>query len=809
MKSLPLSKLTIAIGLIASIQMPLAWAEKPTTANLFEQERLELHRATRVYFPSKAMANKASITFHNQLLASFKDDGYLIIALSDEDKIKLKSLGFTLAPATLWIANRNKTIDRQAAEQKKSSQQMLAAETIPGFPCYATVEGTFDTAAGLAEQYPQLAQWQDIGDSWVKQDSNNTAGFDIKVLKITNQATDMTVKPILFIHSAMHAREYATAELTLRFAQLLLNGYGNDADISWILDQHEVHIVFHMNPDGRKMAETGLSWRKNVNESHCGISSENRGVDLNRNFSKFWNTAENGSSSSQCNDTYRGPQPASEPETQAIESYIRSIFADNRGPNDEDAAPADTSGMHIDIHSFSELVLWPWGHRNSAAPNGPELATLGRKLAYFNGYEPQQSIGLYPTDGTSDDVSYGELGVAAYTFELGTHFFQNCSTFDSTILPDNLDALLYAAKVVSAPYITPAGPDVILLRLNDQENLTVPAGTQVKISTRVTDRRYRNSNGTEPTQLIAAAEYTVDKLPWSEGAQPIALQSTDGTLDSESEDMDSQIDTQGWSEGRHTLYLRGKDIAGNWGPVSAIYLTINELVEPPANQPPVANFTFGCSSVNCQFDPASSVDPDGDISSYQWEFGSEESIAGEGQPQAITHSFDAPGDYEVRLTLGDNGGATHSESKVVSVFNQPPTASFSVTCADLSCDLDAAASSDSDGVIVSYQWTIDQLVQSQTDSSLTVEFGEGGTFVATLTVTDNWAGTHATTKMIEVVAATTPAPPAPPAPTPTPDPVPPVSDAGNGGGGSFGFIGGLLLLLGLRRRRYHHGENGW
>ena len=63
-------------------------------------------------------------------------------------------------------------------------------------------------------------------------------------------------------------------------------------------------------------------------------------------------------------------------------------------------------------------------------------------------------------DGTSDGISYGELGVAAYTFELGTSFFQSCSVYEGTIRPDNLPALIYAAKVVRTPYQTPAGPDL-------------------------------------------------------------------------------------------------------------------------------------------------------------------------------------------------------------------------------------------------------------------------------------------------------------------------------------------------------------
>ena len=119
------------------------------------------------------------------------------------------------------------------------------------------------------------------------------------------------------------------------------------------------------------------------------------------------------------------------------------------------------------MHSFSELVLWPWGFGSQLAPNSTALQTLGRRFAWFNDYYPEQSIGLYPTDGTTDDFAYGELGLAAYTFELGTSFFQDCGTFENTILPDNLQALLYAAKTSRTPYITPAGPDTLAVSLTE------------------------------------------------------------------------------------------------------------------------------------------------------------------------------------------------------------------------------------------------------------------------------------------------------------------------------------------------------
>jgi len=69
-------------------------------------------------------------------------------------------------------------------------------------------------------------------------------------------------------------------------------------------------------------------------------------------------------------------------------------------------------------------VLWPWGFGNVPTGNDAGMVALGRKFAWYNGYTPQQAIELTPTDGTTLDFAYGELGVADYTFELGTAFFQ-------------------------------------------------------------------------------------------------------------------------------------------------------------------------------------------------------------------------------------------------------------------------------------------------------------------------------------------------------------------------------------------------
>ncbi|WP_439860421.1 M14 family zinc carboxypeptidase [Pseudomonas sp. MBLB4136] len=572
--------------LVASVNTGLALAAPNASQDdflLLEQEKAS-NKIYKAFFPNKEVARKAAISFHGQMLESHYNDGYLVMELNDEEMQKLQVFGFTFAPASEFIEKRNQVLTNMQnrlllKQQAKSSDSMstssAAASGIPGYSCYATVEETFAVAAGMASSKPTLAQWLDVGDSWEK--SNSLGGHDMRVLKLTNQAKTGN-KPKLFINSAIHAREYTTAALTLDFARWLVDGYGQDADATWILDHHEVHIMLMANPDGRKKAETGLSWRKNTNQNYCGATSNSRGADLNRNFTFGWNSTNGqGSSGSQCNDTYRGPSAGSEPEIQALENYVRGLWPDRRGPGKNDAAPSDTSGIHLDIHSYSELVLWPWGDTSTPAPNGTALQTLGRKFAFFNGYSPQQSIGLYPTDGTSDGISYGELGVAAYTFELGTQFFQNCSTYTNTIKPNNLPALVYAAKVVRTPYLTPSGPDVTALSLSGSAATTgVPAGTAVTISGTASDARFNNSNGSESTQAIDAVEVYIDKAPWESGATPAALQASDGSFNSATEGFTGSLVTAGLSEGKHLVYVRSRDSSGAWGAVSASFLVINK-----------------------------------------------------------------------------------------------------------------------------------------------------------------------------------------------------------------------------------------
>jgi len=494
------------------------------------------------------------------------DKGWMLVGADADGLRLLLDLGFTVE------------VDEARTEEICNPRAAIKGQTegIPGYACYRTVEETFQTAADLAADHPDLASWIDVGDSWEKTALGGEPGYDMMVLRLTNSAVTgtppagTTGKPRLYITSAIHAREYTTAELMTRFAEYLVDNYGIDADATWLLDEHEIHLMLQTNPDGRKHAETGESWRKNTNENYCAPTSTSRGADLNRNFEFQWGCC-GGSSGDQCASTYRGPSTASEPEVQAVQAYARTIFPDQRDPSLGAAAPADATGLYIDIHSYSRLVLWPWGFTGTATGNGTALQTLGRKLAFFNGYEPDQAIGLYPTDGTTIDFAYGDLGVAAYTFELGTWFFQDCADFESTIFPDNLAALVYAAKVVRTPYLTPAGPEITDISASAT---VVAPGDFVTVLATADDARFNNSNGSEPTQIVAAAELTVDAPPWQAGATPTAMTATDGSFDSSAESIERVVDTTGWATGRHTVFVHAEDANGNLGPVSAVFVWV-------------------------------------------------------------------------------------------------------------------------------------------------------------------------------------------------------------------------------------------
>ncbi|MFQ5434843.1 MAG: M14 family zinc carboxypeptidase, partial [Anaerolineae bacterium] len=361
-----------------------------------------------------------------------------------------------------------------------------------------------------------------------------------------------------------------TPEIAMRMLDWLVDGYGTNADATWLVDYHEIWIVPTVNPDGHRLVELGAEsggspyyQRKNANQTNgCTVwpptMSTQYGVDLNRNHSFKWGGA--GTSTSPCSQTFRGFSAASEPEVAAVQVLIRSLISDQRGPGDNDAAPANTQGVFITLHSYSELILWPWGYTNTTAPNKAGLQAIGDKMATYNGYTScQPGSCLYAASGTSDDWAYGELGIPSFTFELGSSFMPFYQTIDGEQWPDNGPALQYAAKIARRPYQLAFGPDI----LNIQTSIT---STQPITLTATLDDR---NNG---NRALQTAVYTIDAPPWRSNVITHTLSAVDAAFDSPTEEVTAVLPPL--PPGKHTLYLQGQDADGNWGAVSAAFVEI-------------------------------------------------------------------------------------------------------------------------------------------------------------------------------------------------------------------------------------------
>ncbi|MEO8634095.1 MAG: PKD domain-containing protein [Gemmatimonadales bacterium] len=169
------------------------------------------------------------------------------------------------------------------------------------------------------------------------------------------------------------------------------------------------------------------------------------------------------------------------------------------------------------------------------------------------------------------------------------------------------------------------------------------------------------------------------------------------------------------------------------------------------NQSPVADFTYSCTGLTCNFNGTASHDPDGTIAAYLWTKPNGTTAA---TVPAWSRTFPAAQTFNLTLKVTDNLGATNTITKPVVVTggggNVPPVASFTSSCnASHTCTF-TSTSSDSDGSIASQNWTISSGASVSTAASFVKTFPSARTFALTLKVTDNGGATGTITKSIVV-----------------------------------------------------------
>lgn len=319
------------------------------------------------------------------------DHGHVVVSMTRREARNVRRLGYGV--------RRLQPARRQRGGPRARKSDFPAADS-----AYHNYNETVSQITAVADAYPAIVQRISLGSSY--------EGRTVYALKVSDNVGTDEAEPEVMFTANQHAREHLTVEMALYLLGELTSKYASDARIRNIVDSREIWIVPMVNPDGVEYdVATGSyrSWRKNRQPN----GSSAVGTDLNRNWGYRWGCC-GGSSGTFSSETYRGASAFSAPETRNVRDLVNSRVVGG----------VQQIKASIDFHTYSELVLWPYGYTyadvpaDMAADDQAVFSSFGREMASTNGFTPEQGSDLYITDGTIDDWLYGQYRVFSYTFEL-------------------------------------------------------------------------------------------------------------------------------------------------------------------------------------------------------------------------------------------------------------------------------------------------------------------------------------------------------------------------------------------------------
>ncbi|XP_077791495.1 carboxypeptidase A1-like isoform X1 [Podarcis muralis] len=263
------------------------------------------------------------------------------------------------------------------------------------YASYHNLDEIYDFMDLLVGENPKLVSKIQIGKSY--------EGRPINILKFSTGGSN---RPAIWIDTGIHSREWVTQASGVYFAKKILDGYGKDASLTSILDNFDIFLEIVTNPDGFAFTHSkNRMWRKTRSQNS---GSSCIGVDPNRNWDAGFGEA--GSSGNPCTETYRGPYPNSEPEVKAIVDFVKSH---------------GNIKAFVSIHSYSQLLLYPYGYTSKKAADQAELDALAQKaveaLTSLHGTKYRYGsiiTTIYQASGGTIDWTYEQGIKYSYTFEL-------------------------------------------------------------------------------------------------------------------------------------------------------------------------------------------------------------------------------------------------------------------------------------------------------------------------------------------------------------------------------------------------------
>ncbi len=255
---------------------------------------------------------------------------------------------------------------------------------------YLTYEQLMAVLDDMAAQYPNLITAKTPISNILTHE-----GRPIHWLRISDNPNQEEGEPEALYTALHHAREPNSMAQMVFFMWYLLENYETDPEVKYLVDNTALYFIPCVNPDGYVYNESidpngGGLWRKNRRAENGNVF----GVDLNRNYDFNWGFDDIGSSTDPMNDTYRGPSPASEPETQAVRFLCNS----------------HQFQIAMNYHTFGNLLIHPWGYSDQPTSEDATFKGFGKMMTEENNFlvgTGTETVG-YTVNGDSDDWMYGE-----------------------------------------------------------------------------------------------------------------------------------------------------------------------------------------------------------------------------------------------------------------------------------------------------------------------------------------------------------------------------------------------------------------
>ncbi|MBK7379429.1 MAG: immune inhibitor A [Ignavibacteriales bacterium] len=390
------------------------------------------YKQVKIYFNDASQLNQLMSSGLEIDHAKFTKDNAIVVFLSDEEFAKLQNTSFTYEILINdWAKYYSELPKLNETEKQSFIQQSKKDYNVDGFG-FGSMGGFYT----LAEIYSKLDSMYLLYPNLITQKfqiGTSIEGRPMYAVKISDNPNVIESEPQVHFNALIHAREPAAMMAVMYYMYYLLENYGTDPEATYLVDNREIYFIPCINVDGYEYNRQtdpngGGMWRKNRKNNGTGCW----GVDLNRNFSYKWAYNNSGSSSNSCDETYRGSSAFSEPETQAIRDFVE----------------AHNFKTTFNYHTYSNLLLYPWGYINQPTPDDDIFVEFANDIVQYNGYQPGQPPAiLYDVNGSADDWFYGEQTtkdkIFAYTPEVGSTGFWPSMSEIFPLAMENLKPNLY------------------------------------------------------------------------------------------------------------------------------------------------------------------------------------------------------------------------------------------------------------------------------------------------------------------------------------------------------------------------------